>query len=362
VMRHRCWGSWVALRFVQRGAFLLLLVLAGASPSGQEAVVSDATAFVNETMQRWCQTHGRRDDLQVAVIDVHFHQEPPLFAQGEGVVVAPVALELSGAQRVLDVASQPASVRTLTAGGITALAWEYAGRVHRVMHFVGVALVERRPFARPALLESPTFEGLPAELRPEALARAADLEEHGLDKCARFPEWARSTAGDPPYPEQVLRLVRAVSARPDGTHKETEDVCAALRDRRFTPHWAQVAVVMAAREVGIPAFGFAEASPRRTHLVGTYTDRAGWILLDVERPNEGWTAGGPPLVTMAPLLGPFSASQHGFWYPQGAAYANQTWVGVSTLSTTRWRDGSASDTEPTDTTEARTLRLSEVCR
>jgi hypothetical protein len=156
--------------------------------------------------------------------------------------------------------------------------------------------------------------------------------------------------------------VRAVSVRPNDKQKEVEDVCAALREGRFTPHWAQVAAVMGARELGIPAFGFVEASARRTYLVGTYTDQAGWILLDVERPNEGWTSGGPPLVTMAPLLGEFAASQHGFWYPQGAAYANQPWGGVSSLSTTQWRDGSASDKQPADTTEAGTLRLSEVCR
>jgi hypothetical protein len=65
---------------------------------------------------------------------------------------------------------------------------------------------------------------------------------------------------------------------------------------------------------------------------------------------------------MAPQLGEFAASQHGFWYPQAAAYANQPWGGVSSLSTTEWRDGSESDTHPTDTTEAHALRLSEVCR
>jgi hypothetical protein len=361
-MRQRYWGSWISLRFVQRAAVMLLLVLAGGVRPGQEAVGSDPGAFVQETVQRWCQTHAERGDLQAVAIDVHFRPEPPLFAQGDGVVVAPIAVDLPGAQRVVDVAAQPASVRKLAAGRITALAWEYAGRVHREMRFLGVALVERHPAARPALPDSPTFGTLPEELRPEALARARDLEEHGLQKCAQFPGWAQSTAGDPPYTQQLLRLVRAVSARPEGKEKEAEDVCAALREGRFTPHWAQVAAVMGARELGIPAFGFVEASARRSYLVGTYTDQTGWILLDVERPNEGWTSGGPPLVTMAPLLGEFAASQHGFWYPQGAAYADEQWVGVSSLSNTEWRDGSVPQEQPTDTTEATTLRLSEVCR
>ncbi len=360
-MRHLYWRSWVTLRFLQQGALLLLVILAGGVNLGQEDVGQAFGAFERETVQRWCETHGKRDNLQAAVMDVRFRAEPPLFAQGEGVVVAPIALELVGAQRVLDIASLPISVRRLSAGGVTALAWEYAGRVHRDMRFVGIALVERRPDPSPARLESATFDTLPAELRPEALARVAGLEEHGLHKCAQFPEWVRSTAGGPPYPEQVLRFVRAVSARPQGTLKEAEDVCAALREGRFTPHWAQVAVVMAARELGVPTFGFSEASGRR-YLVGIYTDQAGWIVADVERPNEGWTSGGPPLVTMAPLLGAFSASQHGFWYPQGASYADHGWGGVSQLSTTEWRAAAAPAREPTDTTEARTLRLSEFCR
>jgi len=119
--------------------------------------------------------------------------------------------------------------------------------------------------------------------------------------------------------------------------------------------------VMGARELGIPALGFTEASGRR-YLVGVYTDQAGWILADIESPNSGWTSGGPPLVTMAPLLGAFAASQHGFWYPQGAAYTDQGWGGLSTLSTTEWRDGLGPAEKPTDTTAARSVRLSEVCR
>jgi hypothetical protein len=361
-MRRRFWGSWVSLRTVQRAALLLLLALAGTAGSARVPAGSGSAVFARETVAHWCQAYGPRDDLQAVTIDVHFRPQPPLFAQGDGIVVAPIAVDLPGAQRVVDVASWPASARRLAAGGITALAWEYAGRLHREMHFVGIALVERRRAESPALPDDPRFETLPEGFRPEALARAADLEEHGLQKCAQFPEWVRGTAGDPPYPEQVVRLARAVSARPDEKQKQPEDICAALREGRFTPHWAQVAVVMGARELGIPAFGLVAASARGAHLVGSYTDQTGWILLDVERPDAGWTSGGAPLVTMAPLLGEFAASQHGFWYPEGAAYANQSWGGVSSFSTTEWRDGSTAGEQPTDTTEASALRLSEVCR
>jgi len=120
-MRRTYWGSWLSLRSGQCVALLLLLVLAGAVPSGRGRADQDAGAFVDETLQRWCQGQERLDDLQVSVIDVRFRAEPPLFAAGEGVVVAPVALELAGAQRVVDVASRPASLRRLSAGGITTL-------------------------------------------------------------------------------------------------------------------------------------------------------------------------------------------------------------------------------------------------
>jgi hypothetical protein len=106
-MRRAYWGSWLSLRSGQRVALLLLLVVGGAVPSSRGRADQDPGEFVHETVQRWSQGRERHDDLQVSVIDVRFRAEPPLFAAGEGVVVAPVALELAGAQRVLDVASRP---------------------------------------------------------------------------------------------------------------------------------------------------------------------------------------------------------------------------------------------------------------
>ena len=94
--------------------------------------------------------------------------------------------------------------------------------------------------------------------------------------------------------------------------------------------------------------------------MGTFVDGIGWILMDVEKPAEGWFTGGPPLLTMTPLLGGFSASAHAFWSPGGAAYASTQW-GVSAISTTQWQGRLAPGTRA-DTTEARVLPLSEVCR
>jgi hypothetical protein len=121
-----------------------------------------------------------------------------------------------------------------------------------------------------------------------------------------------------------------------------------------------VAVVMAARELGIPAYGFVSASPKQIHLVGTYTDQAGWILLDVEKPHDGWFTGGPPLLTRAPLLGGFSASTHDFWGAEAAAF-HEAWGGLSPFSRTKWGAQTPAES-PTDTTDARAISLAEACR
>lgn len=353
--------SSLAVRVLTRGAVALFILVAGSLPADQQLADASLAAFVEQTTQQWCAEHGRREDLQAVVVDVRFRAEPPLFAQGEGVVVAPLALELPGAQRVLDVAARPAELRRLDVQGITAVAWEYGGRVHREMRFAGVALVERPALARVTPPEKPSFDGLPTELRPEALARVADLEEHGLNKCAAFAEWARTTAGTGPYTDQLTRLAKAAARPFTPGQREPDDVCAAIRERRLSPHRGQVAVVMAARELGVPAFGFASATPRQIYLVGTYTDQAGWILLDVEKPDAGWFSGGPPLLTRAPVLGGFAASQHDFWTPEGAAFQKNDWGGVMPFSRTEWRGRTTGD-KPTDTTDTRVIRLAEACQ
>jgi hypothetical protein len=352
--------SWLGLRLLQGVVLVLFLLLAGTVPSSTDTSDAHRDNFLRQTTDGWCAAHGKRDDLQAVVVDVDFHAEPPHFAQGEGTVVAPLAIDLPGAQRVLDVAARPAHLRKLRAGGITALAWEYGGRVHRRMRFRGVALVERPPLRPVAVPVAPSYEDLPADLLPEFLARVSDLEEHRLQSCAAFPGWAARTAQSPPHTAQIERLVRAVSVRAE-ENRQGEDLCADIRAGRFTPHRAQVTAVMAAREAGIPAAGFASASGDKIYLVGTYLDGVGWIFMDVERPAEGWFTGGPALLTMAPVLGGFSASQHDFWSPAGAAYTKEQW-GFTTLSSTQWRATLRDKGAPTDTTEARSIRLSEACR
>jgi hypothetical protein len=274
--------------------------------------------------------------------------------------VAPVAVDLPGAQRVIDTVSQPAGLRLLKVQGNTELTWAYSGRVHRDLHFRGVALVERGPARDVAAPERPAFDTLSGPIRLEALAKVADTEEHALHRCKAFSTWARTAAGEPPYTAQFRRLVAAVGRRP-GKKSGDEDVCAALRTGRFTPHWAQVAVVLGAREIGMPAMAFAAASRDQLHLVGTYVDGIGWIMLDIDRPDRGWFTGGAPLLTMAPLVGGFAASSHDLWYPNAAVYSQQDW-GLTTLSHTEWKGSLEPGAQRTDTTDAGSYSLEELCQ
>ena len=111
--------SWIALRLFQGITVAFLLLLGGSVPTGTATSDAEFEAFLRHTTDQRCELHGRRDDLQAVVIDIRFRAEPPLFNQGEGSVVAPVGIDLPGAQRVVDVASQPGYLRKLTPRGVS---------------------------------------------------------------------------------------------------------------------------------------------------------------------------------------------------------------------------------------------------
>ena len=232
------------------------------------------------------------------------------------------------------------------------------------MRYVALTLVRRDKKRKPEIPVSPTYTSLPPDLREEALATAEDLEEHKLHECAAFAAWAKKVAAEPPYTKQFLRIIQALGPNIDNSNegKTPDDICAAIRVGNFTAHRAHVLAVMAARQMNIPAFGFASASPRGIYLVGIYTDQAGWLLVDLENYEEGYFTGGPVLLTKVPIISPFKGSRHQFWYPQGAAYSKNEWFGISSLSRTVWLGRQLPSCLPMNTTEANSSPLSEVVK
>ena len=301
------------------------------------------------------------------MIDVHFRAEPPLFAQGEAVVVAPVALELAGAQRVLEVASQPTSVRRLSAGGITALAWEYAGRVHRDMRFVGVAFAVGAPAVRHAGRSGePEFRQVACRHTPRGARESRGHRGARAGEVRPVPRMgARPRGGIHRTRSRSCRLARAVAGASGRSGAGTgRRLRAALREGRFRPHWAQVAVVMAAEGVG--RYRLSVSVTRRGGApwwARTPIRRGVWILADVESTERGLDVGWPTAGYHGPS--PWSVLGEPAWLlvPPGCGIRGP---GVARSSRhCRARSGAVPHPpgkEPTDTTEARTLRLSEVCR
>ena len=361
--QKRTIGSWLGLRSLAVLMIILGLSFIVAFPADHPTDDKALDTFVCETVGEWRAKYENEPGLQVTRINIDFHKEAGFFTEGEGVVITPVAIDLHGSQKILEIESYPPLLRKLTVEGITSLSWEYAGTVNRDLRYVALALVRRDMEKKPEMPAHPTYDSLPADLREDALATADDLEEHSLHECADFASWVEKVAGEPPYTEQFLRIIQTIGENivQKDADKKPEDICSAMREGKFTVHRAHVLAVMAARQLKIPAFGFASASPKRIYLVGIYTDQAGWLLIDLENYKQGFFTGGPVLLTKTPIIAPFEGSRHGFWYPQAAAYSKTSW-GVDGFSRTRWLGRQPPSDLPDDTTEAKTFPLSEICK
>jgi hypothetical protein len=362
-------SSLLRSRLGLRGAFVLALgaVLAFVPRLGDGAGSPDRAAVETlrcEAARAFRAHHGVAPDLSLLEVQVVFRAAPVgRFVASEGFVTVPVGVSLPGAQEVLEVRGDPEPTRKLDVDGTTLLAWSYAGAVHRDMRFVAFALIRRAPARAAALPPSAGWAELPRDMADDATLTARDLEEHGLQHCAAFPSWAQRTAGPPPRGEQVLRLLGATRERPSpavkGAWRDAEDVCAAIRRGVFTAHQAHVAVVMAARQIGVPAFGFVAAGPEEERLVGTYVDGLGWTTASVRDPDQGFSVGGPPILTLAPHGARFEAISDGFWSALGAAYRPSRPF-LQPFSFTKWAAADASDPGD-DVTTAEAWPLAEVC-
>jgi len=313
-----------------------------------------------DAARAWRAAYGQSPDLQIIVTEVTFHGAPDSFYVGEGVVVVPTAVELPGAQDVLDVRGLPAPDRVLRADGVRALAWAYPGTLYRDLRFTGISLVRRAPRRQVILHAAPTFDTLPEELRVDARLNAAELEEnHHLQSCKAFEPWVTETAGAPPYADQLLRVVRRLETAINPDHpaekKRTDDACAALREGKLSKHQAHVVAVMAARQLGAPAYGFLSADGH--FLVAVFVDGVGWAQLELGDAARGYGTGGAGLVTKAPIVGSFETSRDGLWGLEGGVYAKLFGNMLSGVSWTKWLP--IDDKE--DATVVYAVPLAEAC-
>jgi len=399
-------GSLAGARFVVGTLFVaalaLLLGVAGRGDQDVERRAEEVRAFVCEQARAWREAYGAGPDLRVARVEVVFRPDPQLFVLGEGATFVPVATDLGEDHEIVDVAAHPEPLTVLDLEGNRVVAWPYAGRMRRALHHGALALVRsgpREPVETPA---SATRGDLADDVRALALLTADALEEHGLESCAHFLPWVDGFRGGNSA-EQLLRMATALAeghpSRAGEAPEDIETVCEALRAGRYGRHHAHVLAVMAARELGVPAFATNAAAGRRTRLLTVHFAETGWVHVDLRKPEDGYFRGGPVLLTRLPLGAPFPASRHNLWSPHGGAYTQLAPFGsdeISPFSRTLWdpgpeagaaipertehaaadgdpgadaaatydeseEDDEAPGDEPTDVTRAHTVALAELC-
>lgn len=343
--KARLWESR-AVHAVIAGAVTLAVV---GVHTGDAAEAARPDGFLCDTARAWRAAHPDDiDTLDVVVTDAFFHGTPGEFRAGEGIVVAAAAFAFEGFQEVVDVQTSPPAAKLLRVDGHTVAVWPYPAILHRDLRYVAVSLVRRTTPERP--------HGLPEEMRLDASSTAADSDEHDLGRCKAWNGWAAKVALGATALDRVTAILRAVSPRPaeEVPRGRAHDVCAALRESSFSEHHAQVLAVMAARELGIPAYGLVAASGAL--LVGVFVDER-WQWLDL----AGRPVSLPPLVSRAPVAGRFEAASDGFWLPNAGAFQSSMGQIVPT-SGTQWRVEGRNVAPGKDTTTTRSIPLREVCR
>jgi hypothetical protein len=341
---------------------LLSLFLGSYACDGTRPGLGQPGSPLCQSAEAWRAKYPSAEDLVVIGTRVSFRGTPGIFTPGDGLVVAPVALQLPGAQEVLEVAAEPPPLRKLNAEGVIALTWEYAGSLTRDLSFDALALVRRPARQAVADLDAPTFDTLAQDIRVDAMLSGALLEEAHVRTCKAFPDWARTVGGAPPYTAQLLRILRHVGSHlyvpeTEAEKRMAEDACAALRAQRFTEHQAQVLAVMAGRELHAPTLGLHAGDPKHSRLVATWVDGKGWIQADVSAAEGGFFSGGPALVAKAPMVGRFEAALETGWIPAGAAFQGGDF-GTQALSSTE----AAPEAPDKDTTSTWSRPLRDVCR
>jgi hypothetical protein len=111
-----------------------------------------------------------------------------------------------------------------------------------------------------------------------------------------------------------------------------EDVCSAIRDKKFTEHQAHVAAVMAIREAGTPAFAVSGADHAHEHLIAVRTAPLRWRVVDLLAAAPGFFDVPPPLLARADGLRTFPYAAHELWDPRGGAY----YAGAENFAKTEW--------------------------
>ncbi len=374
-------GSWLGLKFLAV-PFLVAILVGGVVLTDLRAGVGNSDGFVCTTADRWRKQFGEASsELRVIRVDVAFRGRAKKFGPGEGVVVAATGLDLDGLQKVVATAADPPGLGSVLYEGIQNQVWEYAGKLHRDINYTALTLVHpvasSYGVAPPTeLVENEDGEMVEVAMLPELNRVGADVlyesglspeltRDHSLEQCQGFDSWATQAAASGDAMTKFARIANRVAKHlvAPADDQTEENVCTAIREQTFTPHQAQVALVMGARHVGLSAFAITGAQPERRYLASVWAGRRGWLLLDLEDPETGYLDDAPALLAKAPVLAEFAVANHGFWNPTAVAYTATPEDGAyAPIVRTAWQGPGTNTADGTPTTHVRTFALAEVCR
>jgi len=353
---------------------LVLILVTGIVVTELRADTESPETFACSVARRWTRQYGQVGKrLRVLRVDILFPGGTGKFESGEGVVVAPVGLDLDGLQKVVATAASPAGLGIVRFEGTANQLWSYPGSLHRDLRYTALSLV--RPVraslapedSRAGAFDSlglPSLDFVRSDVMYEAGLTASETGQNGLDRCEDFASWATKSAGWGDASQRFLALARRVGSgtRHGDKNSFDENICTAVREGRFSLHQAQVAVVMGARAAGLPAFALTGASTGSEYLAAVWTGGRGWRAINLDAIDAGYLHEPPALLAKAPVLGSFAAADHDFWRPTATAYSPVLDDGrYEVLSATDWAPDKAMGPPRTPQTRVRSMSLAEVC-
>ena len=285
--------SFFNSRFFLLSVLILLLISLAArfnikSASTLEISSNTFNQLKCRKVKEWQDKFGKSEDLQVAEISIHFPSSHSIFTKTEGAVSMPLGSSVPGGQEILDIYTYPEALDIPKVEGTNVAVWVYPGQLPRELNYYALTLARR---------SKGNEQNLPEEIKFEALVKSADLPLHSLRHCASFVQWVKDIAGPLPASSQFLRVAEFLSQHPAPPtpapqnprqrlyDKREADLCAALRQEKFTSGQMASLAVMAARELQIPSFAFSSAKTLGRHIVGIHTGANGWEFINFDDAN-----------------------------------------------------------------------------
>ena len=323
----------------------------------------DKDEYFCQTAEKWREKYGDDPDYIVARIDVNLGSPREKDFQ-MGMLIAYPGLDLIGAQQVVEIVSYPKTRLTKSFEGIHYAIWDYATNLYDDREFSTLTLARRLGNDTAAQGQNASSVDLSDLMKLEAGWTIDMASSHYLKDCESFKQLLQSIPGE--ITDPVLRWEYVFQSVKDITQKSPAfelhgSFCDSIKSKELSFSAARIVATYAARELGLPSYGFDAATEDSSYIIGIWFEKK-WRWYDLRR-KENPIPDPAVLLTRAPILPRFSLDDTGFW----SAYAKfqdrtVTFEFVSDVPPTLpWKD-TVRDPSKSPHTRAATVSLREYCR